>query len=173
MALSFSAQGKTFGPAKSPYVILVKKHVMNKIWHSCRRQFCVFAAPNCSESLKVFKICCLLSQLMSDAFKGPQIKTLNLQAEELWEEGGEGGRCLKNVGTQHVKYHPWTKTIAATVVFEDLGCTCALFMLTNHLRNRAAHSCQQFVKRILLFFLSFYFDVEERVHVCFPLHWLV
>lgn len=149
---------------------------MNKIWHSCRRQFCVFAAPNCSESLKVFKICCLLSQLMSDAFKGPQIKTLNLQAEEveeLWEEGGEGRRCLKNVGTQHVKYHPWTKTIAATVVFEDLGCTCALFMLTNHLRNRAALSCQQFVKRILLFFLSFYFDVEERVHVCFPLHWLV
>lgn len=42
-----------FGSGKSPYAILVVEHVMNSIWSSCRRQFCIFAAPNYNESLKV------------------------------------------------------------------------------------------------------------------------
>lgn len=37
------------------------------------------------------------------------------EVEEL-SEGGERWRRLKNVETQLVKYHPWTKAIATTVV---------------------------------------------------------
>lgn len=52
------------------------------------------------------------------------------------EVKGEG--VLKNAGTDLVKYHPWTKAVATTVVLEDVGCM--LFMPTDHLGNRAVHS---------------------------------
>lgn len=98
------------------------------------------------------------------------------EVEELWDEGAEGWRCLKNVGTQLVKYHPWTKTIATTVVLEDVCSTYALFMSTVHLGSSAVHSYQQFVKFCCFilhhFILVFWWNLGEKmVFVSFILYW--